>query len=39
MKKEKFCGVSQRNFSAFRGENGHHDLGIDSPRFAAKLKP
>ena len=31
----KFLGVSRRNFSAFRGENGHHDLGIEKV-FAAK---
>ena len=31
---EKFRGVSRRNFSAFRGENGHHDLGIKNV-FAA----
>ena len=27
-KKKKFLGVSRRNSSAFRGENGHNDLGI-----------
>ena len=26
--------ISRRNFSAFRGENGHHDLGIENV-FAA----
>ena len=29
-----FLGVSRRNFLAFRGENGHHDLGIENV-FAA----
>ena len=30
----KFLGVSRRNFSAFRGENCHHDLVIENV-FAA----